>query len=163
MRKIVDSPLTLIVRRWQRACHLPFSLSCRAIHSLCQNVTMPPIDCQMCMTRNRWHSVDTHINHIETAFVHSIIVCHHSHTHYWHPMLRSYVLSFTSRGCHSTQFQVNCYPHYSSETWHGLITFLRSQPAICGMLIISLVLGKYSSTMSLFLIQLRLLGFHDVP
>jgi len=32
----------------------------------------PPIDCWMCKTKNHWHSMNSHIDHIETAFVHSI-------------------------------------------------------------------------------------------
>ena len=32
--------------------------------------------------------VDADIKHIETAFVHSMIVCNDSHIHYWQPILR---------------------------------------------------------------------------
>jgi len=124
---------------------------------------MQPIDCWMCKTQNRWDSVDTHINHIETAFVHAKIVCNQSYNHYWPPSLRLYVLSFASRSFVTSQFLINCYLHYLSEKWRGPITFPRFRPAIDGMWFISLVFGKYSSTSSPFLIQLLLLDFHDVP
>ena len=107
--------------------------------------------------------VDAHINHIETAFVHSIIVCNKSNRQLWHPLLRLYVLSFASRSFVTSQFLFNCYLRYLSEKWHGPITFLRFRPTIDVMWIISLVFGKYSSTSSSFLIQLLLLDFHDVP
>jgi len=124
---------------------------------------MQPIDCWMCKTQNRWHSVDAHINHIETAFVHSIIVCNQSYTQYSPPLLRLYVLSFASRSFVTTQFLINCYLRYLSEKWRGPITFPRFRPAIDGMWFISLVFGKYSSTSSPLLIQLLLFDFHDVP
>jgi hypothetical protein len=38
---------------------------------------MKPIDCRMCKAKNCLHSVDTHINRIETAIVNSIVVCNH--------------------------------------------------------------------------------------
>ena len=128
-----------------------------------KDVTMQPIDCWMCKTQNRWHSVDAHINHIETAFVHSIIVCNESYTHDWPPVLRLYVLSFASRSFVTSQFLINCYLHYLSKKWHGPITFPRFQPAIHRMWIISQGLAKYSSTSSPFLFLLLLLDFHDVP
>jgi len=117
----------------------------------------------MCKTQNRWDSVDAHINHIETAFVHSIIVCNQSYIHYWPPVLRLYILSFASRSFVSSQFLINCYLRYLSEKWRGPITFPRFRLAIDGMLFISLVFSKYTSTSSPFLIQLHLLNFHDVP
>jgi len=117
----------------------------------------------MCKTQNRWHSVDAHINHIETAFVHSIIVCNQSYTHYWPPVLRLYVLSFASRSLVTAQFLINCYLRYLSEKWRGPITFPRFRPAIDGMRFISLVFGKYSLTSSPFHIQLLLLDYHGVP
>jgi len=45
MPKIVDAPLTLIFRMWQRASHLPFSKYRRPIHPLWKDVTMQHIDC----------------------------------------------------------------------------------------------------------------------
>ena len=124
---------------------------------------MQPIDCWMCRTQNRWHSVDAHINHIETTFVHWIIVFNQSDTHYRPPVLRLYVLSFASRRFVTSQFLINCYLRYLSDKWCGPITFLHFRPAIDSMWIISLVFGKYSLTSSPFLIQLPLLDFHDVP
>jgi len=124
---------------------------------------MQPIDCWMCKTQNRWHSVDAHINHIETAFVHSIIVCNQSYTHYRAALLHLNVLSFASRSFVTSQFLINCYLQYLSEEWRGPIKFPRFQLAIDGMWFISLVFGKYSSTSSSILIQLLLLDFHDVP
>jgi len=124
---------------------------------------MQPVDCWMCKTQNCSHSVDAHINHIETAFVYSIIVCNKSYTHHWPPVLRSYVLSFAPRRVVTSQFLINCFLRYRSEIWRGPITFPRFRPAIDGMWIISLVFGKYSSTSSPFLIELLLLDFHDVP
>jgi len=120
---------------------------------------MPPIDCWMCKTTNHWLSVDAHSNHTETAFLHTIIACNESYTHYWHLILHSYVLSFASRSFVTSQYLINCYPRYLSERWRGPITFPRFWPATYGMWIISLILGKYSSTSSLFLIQLLLLDF----
>jgi len=155
--------LTLNFLIWQWVCYLPFSLSRWPIHSLWKDVTMQPFDCQKCKTRNRWHSVDVHINHIETAFLHWIIVCNQSYRHYWHLILHLYVLSFASRSFVTSQFLINCFPHYLSERWCGPITFRRFRPAICGMYIISLVFGKYSSTFSPFLVQLLLLDFQDIP
>jgi len=125
MPKMFDAPLTLIFRMWKRESHLRFSQWCRPIHPLWKDVTMQPIDCWMCKTQNRSHSVDNHINHIETAFVHSIIVCNQSYTHYWPPVLRMYVLSFASRSFVISQFLTNCYLRYLSEKWRGPITFLR--------------------------------------
>ena len=58
----------------------------------------------MCKTVNRWHSVDSHINHIEAAFVHPIIVRNDPYTHYWHPILRLHLLSFASRSFITSQF-----------------------------------------------------------
>jgi len=124
---------------------------------------MQPIDCWMCKSQNCSHSVDAHINHIETAFVHSKILCNKSYTHYWPPGLRLYVLSFASRSFVTSQFLINCYLRYLSEKWRDPITFLRFRPAIDSMWIISLVFCKSSSTCSPFLIQLLLLDFHDVP
>jgi hypothetical protein len=124
---------------------------------------MQPFDCWMCKTKNRWHSVDAHINHIETAFVHSTIVCNESYTHYRHLVLCLYALSFASRSFVTSQFLINCYLRYVSEKWRGSMIFPRFWPPIDGRLIISLVLGKYSSTSSPFLIQLLLLDFHDIP
>jgi len=124
---------------------------------------MLPIDCWMCKTQNRSHSVGTHINHVETAFVHSIIVCNQSYTHYWPPLLHLYVLSFASRSFVTSQFLINSYLRNLSEKWRGPITFPRFRLAIDGVWFISLVFGKYSSTSSPFLIQLLLLDFHDVP
>jgi len=124
---------------------------------------MQPMDCGMCKTQNHWQSVDAHINHIETAYVHSIIICNQSYTHYWPPVLRLYVLSFASRSFVTSQFLINCYLHYLSEKWRDPIIFPHFRPAIEGIWIMSLVLGKYSSTSSPFLIQLLLLNFHDVP
>jgi len=129
----VEVPLTLIFRMWQWACHLPFSLKRPPIHSLWQYVTMPPIDCRMCKTNNSWQSVDAHINHIETAFVHTIFVCNESYTPYWHPILSLYVSSFASRSFVTSQRLINWYPHYASESGHCPITFLRFWPAIYGM------------------------------
>jgi len=107
--------------------------------------------------------VDAHINLIETAFVHSIIVSNKSNTQLWHPLLCLYLLLFASRSFVTSQFWINCYLGYLSEKWCDPITFLRFRPAIDGMWIISLVFGKYSSTSSPFLMQLLLLDFHDVP
>jgi len=126
-------------------------------------MTMPPIDCRMCKPKNLWHSVYAHINHIETAFVHTTIICNESDTHSWHPILRLYVLSFASRSLVSFQCLLNCYPHCLSERWHGPITFPRFRPAIYGMSIVSLIFGKYISSSSPFLIELLLLDFHDAP
>jgi len=133
MPKIFDAPLTFIFRMWQRPSHLPFSQQCRPIHPLWKDVTMQPIDCRMCKTHNRSHSLDTHINHIQPAFVHSIIVYNESYTQYWPPVLGMYVLSFASRSFVTSQFLINCYLRYLSEKWRGPITFPRFRPAIDGM------------------------------
>jgi len=84
-------------------------------------VTLPPIDCWMCKTKNSWHSVDDHINHIETAFIHTSISCNEPYTHYWHPILHLYVFSFASRSFVTSQFLINCYPRYLSEIWRGIL------------------------------------------
>jgi len=123
---------------------------------------MRPIDCWMCKTRNRWHSVDAYINHIKTAFVHSIMVCNQSYHRHWPPSLSLYVLSFASGSFVTSQFLIECYLRYLTMRWRGPISFPRFRPAIDGMWFISLVFGKYSSTSSPFLIRLFLLDFHDV-
>jgi hypothetical protein len=146
MPKIVKPPLTLIFRIMQQVCDLPFSLSCWPIHSLWKNVTMQPIDFWMCKTKNRAHSVDTHITHIETAFVHSIILFIQSYTHYWHSTLCLYVLSFASRSFIPSQFQINGCPCYLIKRWRDPTTFPSFPMAIYGMYSISLVFGKYSWT-----------------
>jgi hypothetical protein len=129
----IDVALTFIFRMWQQAYNLPLLLLRRPIHSLSKNVTMPPIDCRMCKTVNRWQSVDAHLNHIETAFVHPIIVRNDSYIHYWDPKLRLYVLWFASRSFITSQFLISGYPRYLIERWHGPITFPRFRPAIDGM------------------------------
>jgi len=103
----IDAPLTLIFRMWQRVYSLSFSLLRRPIRSLWNDMIIPPIDCRMCKTANRWHSVDAHFNHIETAFVHPIIVRNDSYTHYWHPILRLHVLSFASRSYITSRFLIS--------------------------------------------------------
>jgi len=103
----IDALLTLIFRMWQRAYSLPFSLLCRPIHSLWNDMTLPPIDCRMCKTVNCWHSVDAHFTHSETAFVHPIIVRNHSYTHYWHSILRLHELSFASMSFITSQFLIS--------------------------------------------------------
>jgi len=124
---------------------------------------MQPIHCWMCKTQNRWHSVDAHINHIKTAFVHWIIAYNQSYTQYRPPLLRLYVLSFASRSFPTSQVLIKCNLRYLSEKRRGLITFPCFWPAIDGTWFISRVFGKYSSTPSPFLIQLLVLDFHDVP
>ena len=122
-----------------------------------------PLDVVWHNAKNRWRSVDGQNNHIETFFVHSIIVCNESNTQFWHPWLGRYVLSFASRSFVTSQVLINCYLRYLREKCRGPITVLRFRPVIDGMEIISLVFGKYSSTSSLFLIKLLLIDFHDVP
>jgi len=130
---IVDTPFTLIFRMWQRGCYLPFSLKHRPIHWVWQDVTMQPIDCRMCKTKHHWHSVDTDINHIKTAFVNWICVSNQSYTHYWHPILYFYTLLSASSSFVTSQFLINSYPRYLSERWCGHVTFPRFRPAIYGM------------------------------
>jgi hypothetical protein len=103
------------------------------IFKMWQRVTMQPIDCQMCKTWNHWHSVDVHSNHIETAFVHTLIVCNKSYTLIWYLFRRVYVLSFASRGFVTSQFLINCDLRYLTEKWHGPAKFLRFRLAIDGM------------------------------
>ena len=103
----IDVALKFIFRMWQRAYHLPIMLLRQPIRLLWKDVTMPPIDCRMCKTVNRWHSVDTHLNHIETAFVHPIIVRNDSYTHYWHPILRLHVIWFASRSFITSRFLIS--------------------------------------------------------
>jgi hypothetical protein len=67
---------------------------------------MQPLDCRLCMTSYRWHSVDARINLIKTAFEHSIIVSNESYTEYWHPVLRLNVLSYAFSCCVTTQFLI---------------------------------------------------------
>jgi len=103
----IDAPLTLSLRMWQRAYSFPFSLLRQPIRSLWNHMTIPPIDCRMCKTVNRWHSVDANFNHIETAFVRPIIVRNDSYRDYWHPILRLHVLSFASRSFITSQFLIS--------------------------------------------------------
>ena len=147
----------------QRAYHLPILLLRQPIRLLWKDVTMPPIDCWMCKTVNCWNSIDAHFDHIETAFVHPILVRNHSYTPYWHPILRLYVLSFVSRSFITSQFLISGYPRNLIERWRGPIPFPRFRPAIDGMQNNSIVFGKYSSTSSPFRIKLLLLDFNDVP
>ena len=128
--RFTDVGLTLIFRMWQRAYHLPLLLLRQPIRSLWKDVTMPPIDCRMCKTVNRWHSIGAHFNHIETAFVHPIIVHNDSYTHYWHLISHLYVLLFASRSFITCQFLISGYPRNLIERWHGPITFPRFRPAI---------------------------------
>ena len=124
---------------------------------------MQPIYCRMCETYNLWHSFDANINYIETAFVNTILVQNESYTLFWDLLCRLSVISFTSKSVITSQFPINCYLRYLCEKWCGPITFLHFRPAIDGILIISLCIGKYSGISSPFLIQFFLLDFHDVP
>jgi len=90
----VDAAVMLIFKLGQWACHLPLLLSRRPRHSIWKDETMLPYDCRLCITKNRWCSIDAHINDIKMAFVHSIIACNILQTHYWRPILRFWVLSF---------------------------------------------------------------------
>ena len=121
----------LIFRMWQQACHLSLSLLRPPIHSIWQNVTMPPIDCRMCKTNNCWHSVDAPISHIKTAFVQTIIVWNKSYTHYWHPILHLYVLLFASSSFVTSQFLIDCYPHYLIVRWRVLYGGVCSSSRVC--------------------------------
>jgi len=47
-----------------------------------KKVTMQPFDCEACKFKNCWRSVEVHINHIETAFVHLILVGNESYAYY---------------------------------------------------------------------------------
>ena len=129
----MDIALTFRFRMWQRAYHLPLLLLRRPICSLWKDVTMPSIDCWMCKTVNRWHSIEAHFNHIKTAFVHPITVRNHSYTPCWHPILRLYVSSFASRSFITSQFLISVYPRYLIERWRGATTFPRFRPAIDSM------------------------------
>jgi len=57
-RKIVDSPLTLIVMIRHGACHVLFRLSWRPILSVCIKTAKSVINYLPYKTKNRWHSVD---------------------------------------------------------------------------------------------------------
>jgi len=123
MPKPVDAPLRLISMMWQQPSHLHFSQYCRPIHSLWKDGIMQPIDCWMCKIWNCWQAVDAHIKHIETACVHSTLLCNESYTHFWRPALCLYVLSFASRSFVTSHFLINCYLRYLSVKWRGTITF----------------------------------------
>jgi hypothetical protein len=56
-----------------------------------------PFVCWVCMTKNGWHSDDTHINHIETVFVYTTIISHKWYTHYCHPILCFWIIPFHPR------------------------------------------------------------------
>jgi len=75
---------------------------------------IPPIDCRMCKTVNRWHSVDAHFNHIETAFVHPIIVRNDSYK-----LLTSNIAFACILVCIQEVYYLSisdqCYPRYLSE------------------------------------------------
>jgi hypothetical protein len=73
--KIVHTLLTCIWLMGQQACHVPFQVWCRPVHSLWMDMPMETSDCRMRKTSNNWHSVDSYIKHIQIAFLHSIIVC----------------------------------------------------------------------------------------
>jgi len=153
----------LISGMGQRACHLPLSLYHRPIHSLRKDVTMHPLDCWMCKTLNRWHSVDPHINRTETLFVNSIILRNESFIHYWHRKLCFYVLSYAACMFVISPFLINWYPQYLSDGWGGPITFLFIRLEIHGKQTILFVFGTYRSTSTPFLVPLLHLNFHDVP
>jgi len=161
--RIVDAPFALMFRMGQQECHLPFQLLRRPIYLLCKDEIMEPFDCGMCKAKNCSCSIDTHIKHSETAFVHLIIVCNELHIHYWPPILHFHILSIASRGFVASQFLINLNPRCLSEYLLGPITFLHFRQAIDSMWIISLVYYYYCSTSSPLLIQLVLLNFHDVP
>jgi hypothetical protein len=128
-----------------------------------KNVTMQPFDSGVCKSKCCWQYVDTLIHYIVTRFGHPIIVCNESYIHYWHPILHFWVLSFASSSFLTFQSLSDLHPRYLSETWCGLITILHFRQTIYSILIIALVLGKYSSTSIPFLIQLFLFNFHDIP
>jgi hypothetical protein len=119
----IDVGLAFSFGMGQQAYHLPLLLLRWLRRALSNNMTMPPIDCRMCKTVNRWHSIDAHFNHIETAFVHPIIVRNNLYTHYWHQVLYLYVLWFASRSVITSQFLIRGFPPYSVERWHGPSTF----------------------------------------
>jgi len=158
--KNVDDPLTFILRIGQWACRLHFR---HIAHQYIRNVRMQPCDYQECKTENRGHFVDANMNQIETAFVHSVIVCNQLYTHHWYPILCFWVISFASKGCVTSQSVIDLYARYLREIWRRPIAFLRLRPAIYGMSSVLLVIGKYSSTSWPFLILLLLLDFRDVP
>jgi len=79
---------------------------------------MQPFDRRVCKAKNHWLSVAAHINHIQTAFIHSLVVCNKMYTHYWHPTLRFWVLSFAS-GCIVTSVSNGSkFPGWSRVRFH---------------------------------------------
>jgi len=56
--KIVDTPLTLIFRRWLRYCHQHFCLERRPIVWLWEYAVAWPLNYPWCETKNCWRSVD---------------------------------------------------------------------------------------------------------
>jgi hypothetical protein len=131
--KIVCAPLTLIFRMGKWPCHYHFWLQRRPLPLLQRDMTTQPFDCQMCKTKNGWCSVHNHIEHSETAFVHSSIGCKESYTRDWHSILRFYLLLFATWRFVASAFLINLYARYVSEGWCGPITFLRFQPGISAM------------------------------
>jgi len=81
---IVEALLTVIFGMAQWVHHLCFRLCCRPIHSVWKNETTLHFDCRMCRTWNRRRCVNAHIEYIEVAFVHSIIVGNTLETHHRH-------------------------------------------------------------------------------
>jgi hypothetical protein len=132
MPKIIDTLLRLIFRIWERASHLLFRNN-GDWYIYYGRMWQCSLLIAECVWLDGWHSVDAHINHIETTFVHPRIVYNESYTHFWHPVLHLYALLFASRSVVSSQFLINCYLRSLSAKWRGPIRFSHIRPAIDSM------------------------------
>jgi len=65
--KIIEAPLTLIFRMWQRYDCWPFCPYQRPVLPSLLNAVVQPSHYPRCKTRNRWRSVDKHSSHGATS------------------------------------------------------------------------------------------------
>jgi len=112
---------------------------------------------------HRWHFVYNHLNDILTAIGCSTIACKNAYSRCWQLINHFYVQTFASKSVWTAQFLINHSTHYPSDIWCQRIMIQYFRLAINRMLIHTLIFDIYSPTSSLFLIQLILHDFHDLP
>ena len=103
----VDAPLTLICKLGQEGyCYLFFEWM-RQIIPLRQSGTYRPSDYPGCMTKNHWHSSDSHFQHavgsmslqfLSIKMANTTIMYNHHQIHFWLPDLQDQKL-LTLRWC----------------------------------------------------------------
>jgi len=79
-QKIVDNPLTLIVSIRQWLCRFLFCLSRLPIRWLCITASISPSNFLTAMTRNHWHSIDGHFQHVAVTVSVSVLPIKTAHS-----------------------------------------------------------------------------------